>query len=117
MGKSFILSEQFRSPEELEELRRRIRAGDTLEFDEKELSVAAGIGNWNAAVTLSFLVAAALFGLLFALVALGISGGLSPYPWAGLGVTALLSAAAIAWAFGLLRHVDGMVLAARNRIG
>ncbi len=63
---SVILSEQFRTSAELEELAKRIRSGEAIAFGEEELRLAASIPRWNVAVNLGAVVCAALLGLLMA---------------------------------------------------
>jgi len=105
-AKSYILTTQFRTPEELEEIARLIKAGVGIPYDERELRIASTIKHWNLAVNLSFIVAAALFGLLFALLAMWIVGRYSDFPIAGIAITGLLFVLAVVIAYVLMGHVD-----------
>lgn len=105
-AKSYLLSSQFRTAEELNELAQRIRSGQQLSFGDDELKLAMTIGNWNAAVTMSFVVFAILLGLLLG----GVAASLSAL---ALGAIGLSAAVAAALAFRLMGYVDNMV-ARRN---
>jgi len=99
-----VLTLQFRSPEELDQIQRSIRAGEPVAFTDDELKLASTIGSWNAAVTLSFLAAAVLTGLFIGTIVARVS----LRAIAGVGAAAVL---AFGLAFGLMRHMDGKVRA------
>jgi hypothetical protein len=101
-AKSYLLTPQFRAPEELEVAARAIRAGEAVAYPEAELEVAMRIGRWNAAVTLAFLAAAVLLGLLLGSVA-------ARMPLAFLAAVGVLAAIAFSAAFKLMGHVDRKV--------
>jgi hypothetical protein len=103
-----VLTLQFRSAEELDQIQRSIRAGEAIAFREEELKLAAIIGKWNAAVTLSFLAAAVLAGLFIGMIVARVS----LRTIVGVGAVAVL---AFSLAFGLMRHVDGKVRALGDR--
>jgi hypothetical protein len=103
-----VLTLQFRSAEELDQIQRSIRAGEPIAFREEELKLAAIIGKWNGAVTPSFLAAAVLTGLFIGTIVARVS----LRTIVGLGAVAVL---AFALAFGLMRHVDGKVRAVAER--
>ena len=103
-AKSYVLTLQFRSPEELDQIQRSIRAGEPVAFTDDELKLASTIGSWNAAVTLSFLAAAVLTGLFIGTIVARVS----LRAIAGVGAAAVL---AFGLAFGLMRHMDGKVRA------
>jgi hypothetical protein len=105
-AKSYILTEQFRSAGELDELARLIRDGKTITYGEEELKVAMRIGDWNAAVSIGFLVAAVLLGLLVG----GAAGGLSGIAIAIIGV---FVAIAFVIAFTWMNYVNKRVARAR----
>ena len=107
-AKSYVLTLQFRSAEELDQIQRSIRAGEAIAFREEELKLAAIIGKWNAAVTLSFLAAAVLAGLFIGMIVARVS----LRTIVGVGAVAVL---AFSLAFGLMRHVDGKVRALGDR--
>ena len=101
-AKSYLLTGQFRSAEELEQAARAIRAGHTPAYGDAELAVAMRIGRWNAAVTLSFLAFGVLLGLL-----IGAILGRLALPFVLLpGILAAISFVA---AFRLMSHVDRKV--------
>jgi ABC-type transporter Mla maintaining outer membrane lipid asymmetry permease subunit MlaE len=99
-----VLTLQFRSAEELDQIQRSIRAGEPIAFSDDELKLAATIGSWNAAVTLSFLAAAVLTGLFIGAIVARVS-------LRAIGVVGAAAVLAFALAFGLMRHVDGKVRA------
>jgi hypothetical protein len=101
-AKSYVLSEQFRSSQELNDIARAIRAGELISFRDEELKVALGIGNWNAAVTAAFLVSAVLLGLLLG----GALASLSAVTLASIGA---VTAVAFVIAFRLMGFVDRKV--------
>jgi hypothetical protein len=108
-AKAFVLSNQFRSAEELNGLSRAIKSGQPVPFDEAELRVAMTIGNWNAVVTLTFLVFAILLGLLLGTILARVSI---------MAIGGVLIAAALAGvaAFRLMGYVDRRVEQGRSTI-
>jgi hypothetical protein len=101
-AKSFLLSEQFRTEEELRELAQRIRAGQPLSFGEDEIKLAMTIGNWNAAVTGSFLIFAVSLGLLLGCTLAGMPAVAIATAGAAAAITGVI-------AFKLAAYVDRMV--------
>jgi hypothetical protein len=97
-ARSVVLTEQFHSARELEELARAIRAGQPVRYDEEKLGRARGIGRRSTAVNLGLLGAAVTLGAL-------VGGGLAGAP--GFAIAALVVAAAIAVAItgALIGHV------------
>lgn len=108
-AKAYVLSNQFRSAEELNELAQRIKSGEPVWFGDDELRVAATIDNWNAAVTMSFLLFAVMLGLALGTVLAGLSV---------LVIVAIAVCAAIAGAtaFRLMAYVDRKVGQARSAV-
>ena len=98
-AKSYLLTGQFRSAEELEQTARAIRAGEAPAYGEAELAVAMDIGRWNAAVTLCFIASGVLLGLL-----IGSIVGRMQLPF--LMLFGSLAAIAFVAALRLMSHVD-----------
>ena len=98
-AKSYLLTGQFRSAEELEQAARAIRAGGAPPYGEAELALAMDIGRWNAAVTLCFLASGVLLGLLIGSI-------VARMQLAFLVLFGALAAIAFMAAFRLMGHVD-----------
>ena len=67
-ARSYALTEQFRSEEEILVARAALQAGQPVSYGDEELRVAATIGAWNARVTFAWLGWALLAGLALAAI-------------------------------------------------
>ena len=101
-ARSFVLTEQFRSRQQLEAAAQALQAGGSVHYKEEELARSKSIGSSNAGVNFAFLCFAVLLGLL-------IGAGLAGLSMLLLVTIGVLAITALATALALLGRVERRV--------